>query len=60
MAGTRIAVEIELSADEEKLLEEYLDAHCLDRDKWFKRMVYHYFGTSLAISHNVRRLDILQ
>jgi len=36
-----IVVEVELSPDETKLLDEYLDAHCLDRDKWLKRMVYH-------------------
>jgi len=41
MPGTKIAVEIELSPDENKLLDEYLNAHCLDRDKWLKRMVYH-------------------
>ncbi len=36
-----IKVEFELSPDEKKLFEEYLDAHCLDRDKWLKRMVYN-------------------
>jgi hypothetical protein len=36
-----IKVEFEITADEEKLLNEYLDAHCLDREKWLKRMMYH-------------------
>jgi hypothetical protein len=35
----KIAVEIELSAEQEKLMEAYLDDNCLDRDKWLKRMV---------------------
>jgi len=41
MANTKYTVEIELSPDEDKLLNEYLDAHCLDCGKWLKRMVYH-------------------
>lgn len=35
-----ITVEIDLSADETKLLESYIDEHCLDRDKWLKRLIY--------------------
>jgi uncharacterized protein YqeY len=35
-----ICVEIDLSADEMNLLEAYIEDHCLDRDKWFKRLLY--------------------
>jgi hypothetical protein len=35
-----ITAEIELSDDEAKLFEEYVDAHCLDAGKWAKRMLY--------------------
>ncbi len=37
-----IKIEIELSAEQEKLFGEYLDVHCLDRDKWLKRMAYNF------------------
>jgi hypothetical protein len=36
----KIAVEIELSAEQTKLLEAYISDHCLDLDKWLKRVVY--------------------
>jgi hypothetical protein len=35
-----LSVDIELSADETKLLDAYIDEHCLDREKWLKRMLY--------------------
>jgi hypothetical protein len=34
-----IKVDVELSTEQEKLFETYLDDHCLDRDKWIKRIV---------------------
>jgi len=37
----KYTVEIELSQDEDKLFNEYLDSHCLDREKWLKRMLYN-------------------
>jgi hypothetical protein len=36
----KITVDIELSAEQEKLLEAYMDDNCFDLDKWLKRMVY--------------------
>jgi hypothetical protein len=36
----KITVEIELSAEQNKLLETYIDENCLDLDKWLKRTVY--------------------
>ncbi|MDR1319252.1 MAG: hypothetical protein LBJ90_06475 [Treponema sp.] len=42
-----IKVEVELSAEQEKLFEAYLEDRCLDRDKWIKRMVY--MGISSAV-----------
>jgi tRNA U38,U39,U40 pseudouridine synthase TruA len=36
----KITVEIELSAEQNKLLEAYIEGNCFDLDKWIKRMVY--------------------
>jgi hypothetical protein len=35
-----IKVEVELSDEQEKLFEAYLEDRCLDRDKWIKRVAY--------------------
>jgi len=37
----KYTIEVELSDDEDKLFNEYIDAHCLDREKWLKRMLYN-------------------
>jgi hypothetical protein len=36
----KIIIEVELSTEQTKLLEAYIGDHCLDLDKWLKRMVY--------------------
>jgi hypothetical protein len=35
-----IKVEVELSADQEKLFEAYMNENCLDPEKWLRRMAY--------------------
>jgi hypothetical protein len=35
-----IKVEMDLSADETRLLDAYVEEHCLNRDKWLKRLLY--------------------
>jgi hypothetical protein len=35
-----IKVEVELSAEQEKLFEAYINENCLDPEKWLKRMAY--------------------
>jgi hypothetical protein len=35
-----LSVELDVTKEEFNLIEAYLEEHCLERDKWFKRLFY--------------------